>query len=80
VVVTSGKVLQASDLGLTPFTGGKQEATNTDASLEDMERHHIGEVLQRTGGNVSQAARILDIDRATLYSKIRKYQLKDDVD
>jgi DNA-binding NtrC family response regulator len=80
VVVTSGNILQASDLGLTPFTDSKQEVTNTDASLEDMERHHIGEVLQRTGGNVSQAARILDIDRATLYSKIRKYQLKDDVD
>src|SRR5208337_673182 len=65
VVVASGNILQASDLGLTPSTGIKQEPTNTSASLEDMERHHISEVLQSTGGNVSQAARILNVDRAT---------------
>jgi DNA-binding NtrC family response regulator len=78
VVVASSNLLQASDLGLTPSSGNKQEGTNSSGSLEDMERHHISEVLVRTGGNVSQAARILEVDRATLYSKIRKYQLKKD--
>ena len=81
VVVGSGSIVEASDLGLTPSTSYTHEVTNAPASLEEMERRHISEILQRTGGNVSQAARILNIDRATLYSKIRKYQLKkDDVD
>jgi transcriptional regulator of acetoin/glycerol metabolism len=32
-------------------------------------------VLSHTHGNVSQAARILGIDRVTLYSKMRKYEI-----
>lgn len=77
-VVASGNTLQANDLGLTPTPVGHGNERNGPASLEDVERRHIAEVLQRTGGNVSQAARILDVDRATLYSKIRKYQLRKD--
>ena len=46
------------------------------ASLAEIERQHIAAVLQNTGGNVSQAARILDIDRVTLYNKIHKFGLK----
>ena len=46
------------------------------ASLEEIERQYIGSVLKQSGGNVTQAARILDIDRVTLYAKIRKYGLK----
>jgi transcriptional regulator of acetoin/glycerol metabolism len=34
------------------------------------------EVLEQSGGNVSQAARVLGIDRVTLYNKIRKYHLR----
>jgi DNA-binding NtrC family response regulator len=45
-----------------------------------MERHHIAGVLAHTGGNVSQAARVLGIDRVTLYNKMKKYQLKRDGD
>jgi DNA-binding NtrC family response regulator len=35
-------------------------------------------VLAHTGGNVSQSARILGIDRVTLYNKMRKYGLRRD--
>ena len=76
VVVTSGNILQATDLGLTPSRVEERNGGDGGGSLEDIERRHIAEVLQRTGGNVSQAARILDVDRATLYSKIKKYQLR----
>ena len=48
------------------------------ASLDDVEKHHIAHVLAETGGNISQAARTLGIDRATLYNKMRKYQLRKD--
>ena len=53
-------------------------AVTKPLSLEDVERRHVAEILRQTGGNVSQAARILDIDRATLYAKIRKYDLRRD--
>jgi two-component system response regulator AtoC len=39
-------------------------------NLSEVEREHIMNVLSETGGNYSQAARILGISRATLYNKI----------
>jgi DNA-binding NtrC family response regulator len=45
--------------------------------LEDVERAHIERVLQETGWNLSRAARILDIDRTTLYNKIKRYALRE---
>jgi two-component system response regulator AtoC len=73
VVVSTGPVLQAGHLGLTLRA---EEMPEHPASLSEVERQHIASVLKETGGNVTQAARILDIDRVTLYSKIRKYGLK----
>ena len=45
-------------------------------TLDEIERGHIERVLQETAGNLSRAARILDIDRTTLYNKLRRYGLK----
>ncbi|MFY9911172.1 MAG: sigma-54 dependent transcriptional regulator, partial [Candidatus Sulfotelmatobacter sp.] len=42
-------------------------------SLEDIERAHILRVLADCAGNQSHAAEILDIDRVTLYHKLKKY-------
>ncbi len=44
--------------------------------LRDVERRYIERVLRHTGGNKSQAARILQIDRSTLYEKIRLFRLE----
>ena len=44
-------------------------------SLKEMEKNHILNVLSETGGNYSQAARILGITRMTLYNKAREYGL-----
>jgi two-component system, NtrC family, response regulator HydG len=41
--------------------------------LEDMERAHILRVVEECGGNQSHAAEVLDIDRVTLYHKLKKY-------
>ena len=41
--------------------------------LEEMERAHILKVVEECGGNQSHAAEILDIDRVTLYHKLKKY-------
>jgi two-component system, NtrC family, response regulator HydG len=42
-------------------------------TLEDMERAHILRVVKECGGNQSHAADVLDIDRVTLYHKLKKY-------
>ena len=44
--------------------------------LEAMERRHIQDALQRSGGNVAKAARSLGIARNTLYRKIEHHGLK----
>ncbi|MCX7604350.1 MAG: sigma-54 dependent transcriptional regulator [Bryobacteraceae bacterium] len=49
----------------------------TGQRLEDVERAHIERILAETHWNLSKAARILDIDRTTLYNKIRKYGLRE---
>jgi transcriptional regulator with PAS, ATPase and Fis domain len=49
----------------------------TGQRLEDVERAHIERILAETNWNLSRAARILDIDRTTLYNKIRKYGLRE---
>jgi len=44
-------------------------------TLEDMEKEHILAILAETGGNQTQAAQILNINRKTLYKKINKYKI-----
>ena len=43
--------------------------------LADAEREAVIEALKKHGGNVSTAARELGITRATLYRKIKKFNL-----
>ena len=52
------------------------EVANRKGTLEDLEQQYITEILQRTGGHQGNAARILGIDRKTLYNKIMKYGLR----
>lgn len=46
-----------------------------NCSIKELERIHINHVLQRTKGNKSKAAGILDISRTTLREKMRLYEL-----
>jgi len=45
-------------------------------TLAEIEKQHIQQVLKITNRNISRAARILGIDRKTLYDKIRRYHLE----
>jgi DNA-binding NtrC family response regulator len=76
-VVAQGTTIQLSDLGL-PLRGEAAPKPGTMASLEEVERRHVAAVLSHTGGNVSQSARILGIDRVTLYNKMKKWGLRRD--
>ena len=42
-------------------------------SLADLEQEHIARVLSATGGNKQKSARILGVDRSTLYRKMARY-------
>jgi DNA-binding NtrC family response regulator len=44
--------------------------------LEAVERRHIERVLKEVGGNRSEAARRLGMNRVTLYRKLKRYQLE----
>jgi DNA-binding NtrC family response regulator len=48
----------------------------TDQTLDAVEREVIIATLRRTGGNVKEAAAILDIDRSTLYDRLRRYGIQ----
>ena len=50
-------------------------STPPGGSLREIEKERILNVLSETGGNYSEAARILGISRVTLYNKIRAYGL-----
>jgi DNA-binding NtrC family response regulator len=76
-VVAAGQVIQVGDLGL-PAREDAPPRPGTLASLEEVEKRHVAAVLAYAGGNVSQSARILGIDRVTLYNKMRKYGIRRD--
>ena len=45
-------------------------------TLADLERTHVARVLDETDWNMSRAARILGIDRGTLYAKVKRFGLE----
>lgn len=71
IVVGNGKEIRMKDL---PFTAS---VTNETAdSLHDLEKKHITQILDKFDWNISRSAKILKVDRVTLYNKIKKYNLK----
>ncbi|HEV8547964.1 MAG TPA: sigma-54 dependent transcriptional regulator [Polyangiaceae bacterium] len=54
-------------------------APSEPRSLEAVERQHILHVLDVLNGNKAEAARVLGINRATLYRKLQRYGLERDL-
>jgi two-component system response regulator HydG len=74
MVVGKHTAIQPGDLPLGPRAGN---ARGEALALAEMEKRHIGSVLERTDWNITRAAELLQIDRATVYNKIKKYGLKE---
>jgi DNA-binding NtrC family response regulator len=53
-----------------------ENATFAASPLWVVERDHIQKVLELADQNKSQAAKLLEIDRKTLYSKLERYGLE----
>ncbi len=73
VVVGKSTKIQPADL---PIFRPEVCAPVKSNSLKEIERVHILNVLTENDWNIARSAKILDIDRSTLYSKIRKYDLQ----
>jgi two-component system, NtrC family, response regulator AtoC len=53
---------------------GSPEDPDAFLSLADLERRHVQHVLRAVGGNKARAARILGLDRKTLYRRLEQYE------
>ena len=71
IVVGNGRVIRLKDLPM-----GKEVMSSSIESLNDLEMKHIAKILDKYDWNISRTAKALNVDRATLYNKIKKYKLK----
>ena len=70
VILSDGEVI--GGFGLDPGMGRTGMDASQD-SIENMEEKAVRAAMERCGGNVSMAAKALNISRPTLYSKLKKY-------
>ena len=70
LVVGNGKEIKVKDLPLS-----REMSADQTESLDDLEKQHIRRILDKYSWNISRAAKALQVDRVTLYNKIRKFDL-----
>jgi DNA-binding NtrC family response regulator len=73
VVVSKNRRIAPEDL---PIVCRAPEAAAGRHSLEQLEKAHILQTLNEHEWNIAHSARVLGIDRSTLYSKIKRYALQ----
>jgi len=71
IVIGNGKEIRLRDLPM-----GKEAMNSSVESLDELEKRHVEMILNKYAWNVSRSAKALNVDRVTLYNKIRKYNLK----
>ena len=71
IVVGNENEIRLKDLPLE-----KDIMSNTSESLDDLEKKFIQQILNKYDWNISRSAKALNVDRVTLYNKIKKYSLK----
>jgi len=71
IVVGNGKRITLKD-----FHWDKEMVSSSDESLDELEKNHILHILTKYEWNITTSAKVLKVDRATLYNKIKKYDLK----
>jgi DNA-binding NtrC family response regulator len=77
LVTCRGPNLTEDDFGFLAANGmpGKTWPIPAGTTMQEMEKLLIATTIQRTGGNIKEAAATLGIDRSTLYEKIKKYAI-----
>jgi len=46
-------------------------------TLDEVRRRHVVKILEACNGNRSEAAKILGVDRKTLYRRLRRWGIQD---
>lgn len=72
IVVGNGKEIRVKDLPLLQ----ESVVSSSVESLDELEKKHIFLILNKYDWNISRASKALQVDRVTLYNKIRKFDLK----
>ncbi|MFZ0130998.1 MAG: sigma-54 dependent transcriptional regulator [Desulfobacterales bacterium] len=73
LVIGKERKIRAEDL---PFFCQQNSLLPANDSLKEVEKSHILRVLEHNHWNIARCAKVLEIDRSTLYSKIRRYRLQ----
>jgi DNA-binding NtrC family response regulator len=73
VILGKGTIVEVGDLSQQSLY--LPHKTTMGKTMRDVEKNHLLNVLIETGGNCSEASRILGISRMTLYNKIKAYDL-----
>jgi DNA-binding NtrC family response regulator len=76
VVLSKSRTLDIQDFS---FLQTAPPVPSKPMSLRNMEKHYIQRILEECGGNVSKAAKILDINRVTLHKKIKRFDVQKNV-
>ncbi len=74
VILCSSDIITPEDLSIDTFPAAPVQDFQT-ASLEEAQKTVIINALNKSGGNITEAARQLQIPRQRLYRKIKKYDL-----
>lgn len=74
VVLSTGREIKQDVLFTQPENSKKK---NLEPALESAEKNHIINILNRCDWNKTEAAELLEIDRKTLYRKIKKYNIQE---
>lgn len=82
VIINRGGVVLPSDLPQSLVKRGSESSTSqfqpAQMTLQEVEKAHIQRTLEKHEWNILRTARVLGIDRSTLYAKIKRYGLRPD--
>lgn len=81
-IISSDGTIKDKDLKISgeltaELTVTSEAEIKGDKSLSEIEKMYILKVMEKTRGNKQRAAEILNIDRKTLYKKLREYQIEE---
>jgi len=71
IVIGNGREIRLKDLPL-----GRDVVNDSVESLVELERNHVKKILDKYEWNISRSAKALNVDRATLYNKMKRYKLE----
>lgn len=76
VILTRGEKIEVSDLNLPPQQVNIASfSANFKDQFKEKEKNDLIKALQETKGNISEAARLMNLPRSTFFNRLKKYSL-----